>query len=413
MRTLTFLIFLFFTVPVSAENKMFINEFLIDPQPQLVELFNFANDAVDIGNWVIDDNGGSSGVFTVPVGTVVQPKSCIVFSKDFNFNKSSSDSARLFDSSSNLIDLYSYKSSPGLNVSYSRVPDGESSWGSTSASIGYYNSDTQKACNIIASPTPVPTVIEEPTPTSSSVPVPTAGESYDNVYINEAMVNPDSGEKEWVELYNDNDFPVSLVDWHVDDEENGGSSPRKFSLDIPAKDFRGLVFDSNIFNNDNDQVRLLDFDKNLKDDFEYSSSIQGKTYGRSISEYDKFCRQNKTYEMANSSCIGETTPTPTQTPAPVKPTTGLTVTLVPEPKISKIYKVAAKSKSITPTVVMSGTTEVLGASDKRNSRTRKLIRHLAVISFTYSLLTLVSVLIKMTGIYAKSTRLRPWFIYSP
>ncbi|MFZ6035232.1 MAG: lamin tail domain-containing protein [Patescibacteria group bacterium] len=413
MKILLFILLLVFAFPIFAENKIVINEFVVDPQPQQFELFNTSNESIDVGNWIIDDNGGSSGTFTIPAGTFIQPKSCQIFSKDFNLNKSSSDSARLLDASANLIDSFSYKSSPGQNVSYSRVPDGESSWSSASASIGYYNSDTKNACNTIPSPTPASTVTEEPTPTPTSVPAPTARESYDNMYINEVMVNPDSGEKEWVELYNDNDFPVSLVDWYMDDEENGGSSPRKFSLDIPAKDFKGLVLDSIIFNNDGDQVRLLDFDKNLKDDFEYPSSIQGKTYGRSILEYDKFCRQNKTYEMANSSCIGETTPTPTQTPAPVKPTTGLTITPVPEPKKPKTYKAAAKSKPITPTVVMSGTTEVLGVSDKRNPGTRKLIKHLAVISFTYSLLTLVSVLIKMTGIYAKSTRFRPWFIYSP
>ncbi len=81
------------------------------------------------------------------------------------------------------------------------------------------------------------------------------------IWISEFLPNPegDEAEGEWIELANDNAFPVTLCGFVLDDEE-GGSKP--YALDevtIPAQSF--LLLPRNLtgiaLNNDDDQVRLL------------------------------------------------------------------------------------------------------------------------------------------------------------
>ena len=74
-----------------------------------------------------------------------------------------------------------------------------------------------------------------------------------------------------------------------------------------------------MFNNSGDSVRLLDFNKQQKDSFEYFNAIQGKTYGRVSFESDEFCLQEESKGSANNNCLNTTatpTPKPTSTPKP-------------------------------------------------------------------------------------------------
>jgi hypothetical protein len=139
-----------------------------------------------------------------------------------------------------------------------------------------------------------------PTPTVSQTPAPI---SYSSIYLSEVMVNPLSGEKEWVEIYNDNDFEVFLNNWYIDDIENAGATPKKFSLTIGPKGYGVIEFSSAIFNNAGDQVRLLDFNKIEKDSFEYSQSVSGKSWGRVDFNSDSWCLQEPTKNQPNGSCL--------------------------------------------------------------------------------------------------------------
>src|SRR3989339_835225 len=129
------ILFLFLIIrPIHGEAKILINEFLIDPQPQQVELINIGSDSADVSGWYLDDSGGTA-YYTIPQSSVIYPNSCLVFSGDFNLNKTSADSLRLFNnlfsptsSSPQLIDSFSYKSSSGSGISYLRIPDGENLW---------------------------------------------------------------------------------------------------------------------------------------------------------------------------------------------------------------------------------------------------------------------------------------------
>lgn len=264
---LSLLIFLFLFIQ-DSNAQVRINEFLIDPS-QKIELFNPTLNPFDISGWFIDDSSGTT-YFTVPQDTIISPNSCSVFESDFNLNKTSADTVRLFNATapptstqSALIDSFSYKASSGSGVSFKRLPDAGPLWSTGSADIGFYN-NTTLSCIAIPTPTTTPTMI--PTPTVTPI-----LQLYGNIYLSEVMVNPDE-ESEWVELYNDNDFKMDLVDWYLDDGKDSGSSPKKFSISIDAKSYAVYAVTSSMFNNDGDSVRLLDFSSLERDSVSYSVS---------------------------------------------------------------------------------------------------------------------------------------------
>ncbi len=421
-------IFLLVTRPILGQSKILINEFLIDPQPQSVEIFNSGTESADISNWIIDDSGGTT-FYTIPKNNIIFPNQCLVYSADLNLNKTSTDTIRLLNNSQQLVDSFSYKSSSGSGVSYFRSPDGSIDWATGSANLGFYNSNTEQTCllpTLTPSPTPGPTLTPmitlipttpdpaSPTPTPTLI-QPTSTDSTDltDIYLSEVMVNPTTGEKEWVEIYNDNDFSVSLNNWYVDDLENGGSAPKIFSLEISGKSYSVFNLTSSIFNNDGDNVRLLDFNKNFKDDFEYGKTEQGKTLGRISIESDDFCLQEPSKNSVNNPCIN---PTPTITPAIniIQTKTSSNIKSIPTNKPVSINRSIDIKKIIIPTEIKN-TGQILGTSDEliiNMPNNKSFINLLTILSSSYSLLTISSILFKMKLSYGKdknfySSTLRP------
>ncbi len=373
------LLFLLFPSCVFADIR--INEFLVDPSPQQVEIFNTGDSTVDISGWYIDDSDGST-YFKISDGTQLQPKACQVFSADFNFNKTSADSVRLFDPSKNpteagatIIDSYSYSSSPGTNISYQRKPDGTGDWSSGEPTFGQ-NNETKSSCvNAETTITPVPS------PTS-----------HEKISVSEAYVYPASGEGEWVELYNDNDFEVNLQNWFIDDGLGSGSSPKQFSLTIGAKRYAVYELSSSMFNNDGDTVRLLDTNSNVKHEFSYDESKEGFTVSPS-------CMRTPTKGSANNSCIeptsGPVTSAPTKSPTPAKK---------PTPKASVAASSKASVKKVPPKTSQKAppqrqdhdNAEVLGEDtapppNKKNA----LVKSLSFASLSYGFLAIGSILYKI------------------
>ncbi len=249
-------------------------------------------------------------------------------------------------------------------------------------------------------PTITPTLFLSPTISPTEMPIPTLT-SYHNIYISEAMVNPAKDENEWIELFNNNDYAVSLMNWFIDDIENSGSSPKMFSLEIPSKSYGVFMLSSSMFNNTGDSVRLLDFNKNLKDSFEYSSSTQGKTYGRISLDSDDFCLQEPSKGNVNNPCINPTpssTPKPSNTLTPSKTSTYLSVTAV----LNRSTNQLARRNLDEGGVINTNNGEVLGiANYNDHNNTHRFIRSLSFISFSYSLLTILSIFLKMKNTYEK------------
>lgn len=131
-------------------------------------------------------------------------------------------------------------------------------------------------------PTPTPSSTPTPTPTSSPTPTPTPVVYPSGIYLTEFMPNSNSGEKEWVEIYNSNSSSVELTDWKIDDKE-GGSSPQDFTATLLAQTYKQLLLSSNKFNNDSDTVRILRPNLTVADSYSYSGSHKGTSWAKNNS----------------------------------------------------------------------------------------------------------------------------------
>lgn len=237
---------------------------------------------------------------------------------------------------------------------------------------------------------------ETPSPTSepTSTPTPIAVLiSYDNIFLSEIMINPDTDQKEWVEIYNNNDFSVDLTNWYVDDLENSGSSPKSFSLTLAAKSYGIIQLSSSIFNNDADIVRLLDFNKQEKDSFEYANSEKAKTWGKINLDSDDFCLQEPSSGTVNNSCI--LNPVTNQTSASNLIPTAIK-NIINNP-ISKKANLTNQNIPYGQNYDYAGSEQILGieTTKKQSDNFSPTVNSLSLSSFLYSLLTIASVFLKI------------------
>jgi len=248
------------------------------------------------------------------------------------------------------------------------------------------------------SATPIPTNTPFPTLTPTPLLPPMAGFegqaliSYDNIFLSEVMANPDTNQKEWVEIYNNNDFSVDLTDWYIDDLENSGSSPKSFSLTLAAKSYGVIQPSSSIFNNDTDTVRLLDFNKQEKNSFEYADSEKNKTWGRISFDSDDFCLQEPSLGTMNNPCIGESTVDQPSITSSAPTTIKNAINNPVQKKVSLINQNVSYGQNYN--YIPSG--QVLGTETKKQSNNfSSTVNSLSLSSFLYSLLTIASVFLKI------------------
>lgn len=389
---------------LSVNASVVLNEVAIQPN-QVIELYNTASTSADISSWYIDDAGGST-YYTIPSQTILAPKSCISLSSDFNFNKASADVVRLFDntgppitSSAKLVESYSYSKAPDASYSFSKKTDGGMEWQTTPSSLGLSN-ESGFACIPTPSPTPYPT--ETPIPTTTTTPSPSAPPAetptsspieYKNIYISEVHPYPQSNEHEWVELYNDNDGQVNLNHWFIDDGEDTGSTPKTFSLAIDPYSYVTVDIASSLFNNAGDVARLLNNNKEEKDSMEYGNISQGKSMGRISFLEDTYCEQEPSKNSSNTACLGESNKPFTQPiQTIVKP---VQKTIAPSKKpVNAIQEKIYARTNYPQSLISPREGEVLGTQAPKTESTSPT-PYLSFVSASYSLLTIVSLFIKM------------------
>jgi hypothetical protein len=386
-----------------------LNEVAIQPN-QVVELYNTASTSADISSWYIDDASGST-YYTIPSQTILAPRSCLLFSADFNFNKSSADTVRLFDNigpptstSAKLVESYSYPRAHDSGYSFIKKPDGGSEWQASISSLGLFN---ESLTSCVPSPTPTPSPTETATlfPTSTPIPdladptpiftiSPTPQLDFQNIYISEVLPYPESNNREWIELYNDNDIQVNLDHWYIDDGENTGSTPKSFSLKIDPYSYVAVDLSSSLFNNTGDVVRLLNNYKEEKDSMEYGKVSQGKSMGCISFLEDTYCEQSPSKGTANMSCLLE--PVQSSSSQYTQSTIGPTQKTV-APTIKPVHSPSQQVSIITSLSLSTSqhpNGEVLGVQIRETLPTSPT-PYLSFVSTSYSLLTIVSLFIKM------------------
>src|SRR3989344_499625 len=233
-------------------------------------------------------------------------------------------------------------------------------------------------------------------------------QSYANIYLSEVMTYPESEANEWIELYNDNGFAVSLDNWYIDDVESAGSTPKKFSITIYSKSYAVFNLSNSIFNNDGDSVRLLDFNQKELDSFQYQSSEKGKTLGRTSFSSDIFCLQEPSKETVNNSCLNPTSSTTSQSSSvssltPIKTPTSivsptLKVITITVSKPTRYFFGSQNSPNLTDPNSRLEKNNILGITTQKQikigSKTRALLSSLSFISFSFSALSIISIIYK-------------------
>ena len=318
---LLFLIFSFFPKKAfSLTYSLKINEILADPNQEpyeWVEVVNNGDTVVNSSEISIKDLAGNTLTLQF---SFLNPGERGLATSNRILNNTGDKVIIYYAQTGEILDQVEY---PKLldDQSYARCPD-------ITGDFTITNSPTRNLPNTCPSPTltptpqftptptPTPTTLTPtltPTPTPSPTPTPTPNQANSNfsLELSEFYPNPYSGEVEWVEIYNPNDFEVEVLNWKIDDQE-GGSSPVSFSTKIPAKSYFALDLPKAMLNNSGDEVRLLKPDGTVADKTSYSSSQKG--YSIAKDEKGNWCIQEPTKGEKNRDCQEkEKTPNPTPT----------------------------------------------------------------------------------------------------
>lgn len=394
---LTLLLLVLFPVLVLADVR--INEFSPDETPQKIELYNTASIEADLSGWRLDDDGGNT-YYTIPPDSIVYPHSCLVFSAGFNLNKSSPDTVRLFapprsaTEEAELVDSFAYSHSPGTGLSYGRNPDGTGDWLAAVVSWGRNNSGGGD-CLVFPTATPAPSPTSAPTlqlPTDTPSLASSKPQDYQNIYISEIMANPPSGSPEWIELYNGNERSADLAGWFVDDIPEGGSTPKKIALTVAAYGYASLDLSSSVFNNGGDEVRLLGPDKTVRDALEYGEASENKTLSRISWDSDGFCETEASKNAPNLPCTSSSSSSRASSAS-------LSSSSPPAVSLKAPPPPAGKPPPASFSLPPAGQPQVLGATvtdaEPAAGNPALRIRHLSFLSASYSILTILSLLIKI------------------
>lgn len=326
---------LLMTNSFAQSNLIKLNEIQIEPE-QRVELINLSEEDVDVSNYYIDDDGGST-FFKIPVGSVIPTGKCLLVTGNFNFNKTTSDKVRLFSKEAEpvspnaiLLDTFSYQKSPGEYFSFQRSAD-LSVWNIKDQTLGFFN-DQQTVTCIPATPTPTEKLLILPTASLTTTPSPTPTRvltvtqspmftsqsaisptpqlsnvanqiTASSIFISEILPNPDGEEVEWVEIFNNTNEEINLSSFMIDDKATTGSSPRAISGIIKPNGYFIVKIDPPMLNNSFDDVRLLSNNQSEVDKKSYSYTKKGYSYGVKNNSSDFWCLQVPTPNTVNGACL--------------------------------------------------------------------------------------------------------------
>lgn len=356
MKKLVAFCFLLFVISVrDAYGQIVINEFSAVTLDDKIELYNNSEQVIVLSGLYLVDKAGNRK----DLDGVICPRGF----RDISFSRwldKGGDTIGLYregtvDPLDNVIYFDQYVPAHLENQSTGRVPDGASTW-QIITSPNFENSSCEPSPTETPVPTQTPPPVDTPTPTvtkkptGTNTPTPTTSSSdYSNIYINEFIPDPESG-YEKVEIKNGNSNSVILTNWQIDDIENGGKDPVKFSATIAGSDLYTIDLGTNtMLNNDGDSVRLLNSSGQEKDKRDYSSVTSGKSWSRDGN--GNWCLQTPSFGSSNSDCPSSPTNTPTPTKTPTPSPTGK---LSPTPSI----KGTPTPSVVEPTSVVTGTADV-------------------------------------------------------
>lgn len=317
---LIILLFLFFFLktPVLADSAIKITDFSSDSDTEWVQLTNNTSENLTLDGWYFKDN--ADHIRNIDKACL-SPSTNKTFSYSSGWLNNDGDTINLYNSSGNLIDQLIYSDSESKNQSLPL---------STSTCL-------------IPTNTPTPTLTPSPTPTTDPT-----------------VVNPDSGvsltefmpysDPEWVELYNNNDYPVKLVSWKLEDKD--ANIRNISSLIINSKSYAIFEYSPFFDNNNSENVILRNQNNVAISQMSYPNGL--RTLERSWSLINNnWCQSSITKGYSNVvSCYTVPTLTPTST-------------IIPSPTITPIN--IEETPSIEPTPIITNIPTLDGNSENSNN----------------------------------------------
>ena len=303
-------------VPLGNSNVV-LNEFLADPETnaaEWIEVYNHGPDPALLEGWQLDDGPGGGSPVQLPAIELPAAQWYSIELPAALLNNSG-DEVRLLDPSGTVIDSTSYTHAT-KGRSHGRLPDGTGQWtgpmppspgaanqapvipSATPTSTPKPTSTSRPTSTPKPTKTPKPTNTPKPTktPKPTSVPKPTTRikpthtapsekeaappSGATSLVLNEFLAAPDSGNPEWVELYNVGSEPVHLAGWQIDDGEAGGKPIKLPAATIQPQQWYQFELSSTLLNNSGDQVRLLAPDGRVIDQATYPSTTKNRSYSR-------------------------------------------------------------------------------------------------------------------------------------
>lgn len=271
------LLLLPFAHDVYAAPGVVMNELMVHPESgsDWVELYNNGPDA-DLSGWQLKDTG-STALKTFS-GTLAANSYLVI--EVTNRLNNSGDTLLLVNGAGTTIDSYSYASDPGINKTVGRSPNGTGNFGLlTESSKGAQNGSAQ------ALPTSTPSF--SASPNTSNQPIGGANTIQTGISLSEFLPAPNSGDDEWVEIYNSTDTEVYLGGWRIDDED-GGSTPFTIPAEgnsalVPPKSYKVYIMPAARLNNSGDMVRLLRPDGSVAEETAYTDAKAGIAFAKDSS----------------------------------------------------------------------------------------------------------------------------------
>jgi hypothetical protein len=177
VKHLLLLFFLALFFPRVIRAQVVINEFLVDPNPEWVELYNASDSAEYLKAYWLDDDydfvndsGSSSKKSLLNLNTTSINYPYIEFN---SFLNNPSDVVVLFDQNGVKVDSYSYSTNPGSGISIGRYPDKSGELVALeSATKGSPNSGPKSTPAPTSGPTSTPTPTPPPTNILTKTPTP-------------------------------------------------------------------------------------------------------------------------------------------------------------------------------------------------------------------------------------------------
>ncbi|MCX8151291.1 MAG: lamin tail domain-containing protein [Candidatus Bathyarchaeota archaeon] len=203
---------------------LFINEFMANNKaavlgpnndhPDWIELYNAANASINVGGMYLSDDLTNPDIWQFPPNTIIEPKSFLIIWADnsstgaglhatFRLNATGEAICLFAADKETLIDSIVF-GTQNPDVSYGRLPDGNSNWSYLTPTPGMAN----KAGEVVA------TLVS----TNNTVVVPSG------LFINEFMADnqitiagPDETYPDWIELFNASNETINLGGMYLTD----------------------------------------------------------------------------------------------------------------------------------------------------------------------------------------------------